>query len=229
MRDEPRITANKLAEYMEASFARKRAILQEQKFPQAFAIARWGQAERPISNFVASGSTDLSTIDNEISRLISLNPDSEFKEQNRDLCVDALQSFKLLSNQLPFDRFTRGRGALQQKMLIPINGVDVSVHPQVIFEAVNRKGTKLVGGVKFSFPKSNPLNQSMADYVSALVHWHCEEFLSSKGKPELRMCYSVDMPTSTVFEPPKTYKRRRQQIAEACSEIVQRWPKLPPP
>ncbi|QEX24359.1 hypothetical protein FRZ61_43000 [Hypericibacter adhaerens] len=229
MRTDPRITATKLAEYMSASFARKRSIIQEQKYPQEVAMVRWRKAERPVALFVAQGQSDLKIIDEHIARLAAENPDTEFKIQNRDLCIAALKSFKLLSNQLSFEKFKKSLGAMQQSMPIPINGVDVSVLPQVVLQGTTQKGTKVVGGIKFSFPKTHPLNAASAEYLSVLIHWHCECHLSKMGKPDLRLCHAVDVPTATMFEPPKSYKRRRQHIEEACHEIVQRWPNVPPP
>lgn len=230
MRSNPRITATKLAEYMSVtSFARKRSIIQEQKYPQAVAMVRWGKAERPISQFVARSLTDLAFIDDHIAALAAENPDTDFKLQNRDLCIAALQSFKLLSNQLDFSKFRRSLGPMQQRMPIIIGGIEVSVLPQVILHGITRSGTEVVGGVKFSFPKTYPLNKKSAEYLSALIHWHCEEHLSQMGKPDLRLCQAVDVPTSTVFKPPESYKRRRQHIVEACTEILQRWPNVPPP
>jgi hypothetical protein len=229
MRAEPRITATKLAEYMSASFARKRSIIQEQKYPQEVAMVRWGRAERPVAQFVAQGQSDLGFIDRHIEILSAETPDTEFKLQNRDLCVAALESFKLLSNQLDFTKFKRTLGPMHQSMPISINGVDVSVLPQVLLQGVTQKGTRVIGGVKFSFPKTYPLNSDSADYLSVLIHWHCEHHLSHLGKPDMRLCYAVDVPTATVFQPPKSYKRRRQQIEEACHEIMQRWPNIPAP
>lgn len=213
---------------MSASFARKRSILQEQKYPQEVIMARWGRAERPVARFVAQGQSDLSLIDKEIETLLAETPDTEFKIQNRDLCVSALESFKLLSNQLDFKEFKRTLGPMQS-MPIPINGVSVSVLPQVLLQGVTQKGTKVVGGIKFSFPKSHPLDSVSASFLSVLIHWHCEFHLPHLGKPDLRLCQAVDVPTATVFPPPKSYKQRRQQIEEACHEIMQRWPNIPSP
>lgn len=230
MRTDPRISATKLAEYMStASFARKRAILQEQKYPQEVATVRWTQAEGPAAQFVANGTTDLSFIDKAIAKLAAVDADTEFKIQNRDLCVEALEKFKLLSNQLAFAEFRRSRGPSNKSMPITINGVAVSVLPHVVLEGVTQKGERVVGGVKFSFPKTHPLNEISAGYLSALIHWHCEEYLPQLGRADMRLCHAVDVPTSTVFKPPNSYKRRRQYLVEACAEIAQRWPQVPPP
>ncbi|MEX2616966.1 MAG: hypothetical protein WD767_12800 [Alphaproteobacteria bacterium] len=229
MRADPRITATKLAEYMTASFARKRAILQENKYPQEVVMVRWTQAERPVSQFVTKGTSDLGFLDNEIDKLNTLTPDTDFKIQNRDLCVEALQNFKLLSNQMQFTDFRRSLGPMQRGMPIHMNGVDVSVLPQVILEGVTRKGDRVVGGIKFSFPKTHPLIETAAGYLSTLIHWHCEQHLGNLGRADMRLCHAVDVPTATAYNPPATYKRRRQHLVEACNEIVQRWPNVPPP
>lgn len=192
-------------------------------------MVRWTQAERPIAQYVAEGSSELGFLDREIEKLQATDPDTEFKTQNRDLCVEALETFKQLSNQLLLTDFKRSVGPTRQSMPIAINGVVVSVLPQIILESMTRKGEKVVGGVKFSFPKSHPLKETSAEFLSTLVHWHCEEHLSTLGRSDMRLCYAVDVPTSTVFQPPKTYKRRRQYIQEACHEIVQRWPNVPAP
>lgn len=192
-------------------------------------MVRWTQAERPIAQFVTKGTSDLGFLDHEVAKLLATNPDTDFKIQNRDLCVEALRTFKQLSNQMLLADFRRTLGPMRQSMPIPISRVVVSVLPHVILEGVTRKGEKVVGGVKFSFPKSHPLSEKAAEYLSTLIHWHCEHFLTNLGRPDMRLCHAVDVPTATAFVPPRTYKRRRQNIQEACHEIVQRWPNIPAP
>jgi hypothetical protein len=214
---------------MIATFARKRSILQESKYPQEISTTRWAKAEKPVTQFVVSGATDLGFLDLQIDILNSEEPDTEFKLQNRDLCVEALTNFKLLSNQMDFAKFKLTAGPTKKRMLIDVNGVSVSVLPHIILEGITRKGDHVVGGIKFSFPKTKPLVEESANFLSILIHWHAEEYLADKGKPHIRLCHAIDIPTATVFEPPKTYKRRRQQLQEACNEIVQRWPNVEPP
>lgn len=193
-------------------------------------MVRWTQAERPIARFVTKGTSDLGFLDQEVAKLLATNPDTEFKVQNRDLCVEALRTFKQLSNQLLLSEFRRTLGPLGQSLPIMISGVAVSVLPHVILEGITkRKGERVVGGVKFSFPKTHPLSDKSAEYLSVLIHWHCEQFLGRLGRPDMRLCQAVDVPTATVFVPPKTYKRRRHHIQEACHEIIQRWPNVPAP
>ena len=192
-------------------------------------MVRWGAAERPIAQFVAQGNSDIGFIDKHIDQLLKQNPDTEFKQQNRDLCVGALKSFKLLSNQLDFTKFSTSLGPTQKSLPVPISGVDVSVLPQVLLQGITKNGTRIVGGVKFSFPKTYPLDGESAAYLSVLVHWHCEYHLAPMGRADLRLCRAIDVPTATAFAPPKSYKRKRQQLEEACNEITQRWPNVPPP
>lgn len=192
-------------------------------------MIRWTQAERPIARFVTKGTTDLGFLDGAIADLLATSPDTDFKKQNRDLCIEALSTFKQLSNQMLFADFKRTLGPTSKSMPVVINGVTVSVLPHVILEGVTKKGDKVVGGIKFSFPKSHPLNEKTAGFLSALIHWHCELYLQDLGKPDMRLCHAVDVPTATAYVPPATYKRRRQQLQEACHEIVQRWPNVPPP
>jgi hypothetical protein len=214
---------------MGASYARKRSILQDQKFPQEIITAIYSRAESSIARFVASGATDLSIIDDRIRELESETYDSEGKEQNRDLCVEALRRFRLMSNRLPLTGFNCSKGPTNVDMKVLVSGVEVSVLPQILIEGSTRSGKRIVGGVKFSFPKGAPLNETTAGFLSTLVHWHCCEYLSDRGDPNMKICFSVDVPTSNVFTPPKTYKRRRQQIEEACRQISWQWDNVVPP
>lgn len=54
-RPSPRISATKLGEYLTATASRRRKIVEDQKYPPPFQVARYTEAEKAIVEFLTTG------------------------------------------------------------------------------------------------------------------------------------------------------------------------------
>lgn len=224
-RQSPRISANKLAEYLTASAGRRKTILTDQKHPSDFKTARYKEATQAISRFIAGGCLDTSVLSDTEEYLRGRNPQSAFQAQDRDLSLDALQSVRDVYSQWGLIGSNLSLGAANASPLF-IAGVKISVRPEIISRSVNRKGEKTVGAMKLHLPKSSSPSKKNAEYVCTLLHWFCEEHLVDEGIVDYQLCKLIDVPAGVLFEAPKAYKKRRADIEAACEEIAARWASL---
>ena len=77
------------------------------------------------------------------------------------------------------------------------------------------------------FSKSSPLNKESTKNVATLVHQFVEEKVAKKNEiPETRYCISIDVFSNSYETAPKSFLRRRNNIADACTEIDLWWDKV---
>ncbi|MEN5117547.1 hypothetical protein ABE488_09490 [Luteimonas sp. TWI662] len=216
----PKISLNKLGEYLTASPARRRRIVHDQKDPRPFITARYMDAREVIVDFLASGKTDDNKLVMRAKALRSDSSGTEFARQDRIASADAIESFLEVADQIeladlevvPLDNSTSAE--------MQIEGVSVSVRPDVLFKDAMTKD--VVGAVKLHFPKSTPLNENAAKYVSTTLRVYLTDELNSVTADH-RKCYVVDVSTQTVTCAPKSFKKNMSDVAAACEEIRARW------
>lgn len=224
-RQSPRISANKLAEYLTASAARRKTILTDQKHPPDYKRVRYKDATRAISRFMAAGCSDLSILSATEEILRGRNPRTDFEAQDRDLSLNALQAFREAHTQWGLVGFNLTLGVANAPYLL-IAGVKVSVRPEITSKSLSRSGETTIGAVKLHLPKTSSPNKKNAEYLCTMLHWYCEVHMADKGVADYRLCKLIDVPTSTLHEAPKAFKQRRADIEAACDEIAARWSSL---
>lgn len=225
VRQEPRISANKLGEYLVASPSRRRTILQDQKYPDEFKVARYKEATQAISRFLAGGAKDLQILQKAIALLEATSPQTTFQSQDRELSIQALKAVISNHNQWSFSGLKLAHGAANVAPLT-ISGVQVSVRPEIVATSADKKGKLIVGAIKLHLPKTSRPNKDAAQYVTTLLHWHASERLEDQGMPSFNLCKLVDVHGGMIHDAPKAMTRRRTDIDVACQEIAMVWPHL---
>lgn len=220
MRNTPRISLNKLAEYIFARPARQQTIIRDQKKPSDFIVARYRLAEEAIKNFILQ--PEQNSLQKAIGAISSLEHNSEWSKQNADLCHDALIHFMTIQEDLSFNGLTpRVVSDVAQKM--NISGVDVSVRPEILlFDNYDN----IVGGLKLYINKSNPLTDESGKYISTVLYRHIVENISSENYVEHNLCIVIDVFGQTIHVAPKSFKRSMSDVTSACQNIAILWPAL---
>lgn len=219
IREDPRISVNKLGDYLVANAGRRRRILEEQKRPASYQVNYYEEAVDTMRLFYAQG-MDETIIQQKIDELDQRIPGTDFEEQKTRGCLEALEAFLELSGELDLSEYEVTLGDPRPARLV-VGNVAISVRPELLLY----KGEALVGAVKFHVGKGTVLSPEHADYVGTTVHQYIEEVL---GGEELRQrdIYVVDLFRSRVRRAPQSYRRRRQDIQAACEEIAARWPTI---
>lgn len=221
-RIQPRMSVNKLGEYLTAKPARRRAIVTDQKHPKEFKVTRYRQATDAIIDFLARGGNDVSVIWTAIGELQRKRTRTEFQEQDRVLNIEALESFLELLNSYSFEgiactRISGPAGTLN------MSGVSISVQPNLIIRCTNRKGGILLGEIKLCFSKTHPLDREAGEYVGTVLYEHAQLTMSDQGKIDPRYCMIIDVFAGKVHMAPRAYIARKRDMEAACVEIALHW------
>jgi hypothetical protein len=218
-RSKPRISVNKLAEYLTAAPARRRAIVKEQKYPPTFRAIWYDAACTAIVGFLCAEEPDEEKLVAEIERLNTKKPANESEEAKLRTNAEAIEAFLYGYDQLAVEDFKAKPGTNDAAKVI-ISEVEVSVRPDVMLSGTVR-GKTVGGAIKLYFSKETKLTDESAPYISALVH----KFVLDKAKvePSRRHCQVLDVFGKWVEEAPASTKTRMKDIEAACEEIRLLW------
>lgn len=191
-REGARISVNKLGEYITSKAARQRSILYNQKFPPDYIGPFYEDASEAISQFIAGGMQSPAILENRIN-LLGQTPVSTTWQQRRTLGnIEAIETFTGLINDLDLSGMVCRLGSHNPPRM-PIRNVEVSVRPEVILSRPATKGGRRVGALKLHFPKTNPLSEEAAGYVSAIAARFCDAYLADEGTADSQLCFVLDL------------------------------------
>ena len=74
VRKNPQMSLALLAEYMVASFVRKKSILQEAKYPKDFIVPQYEPAQRAVARYLAGGGGDHDQLAKQIDSMLVGSP-----------------------------------------------------------------------------------------------------------------------------------------------------------
>lgn len=219
-RKNPRISVTKLGEYMTASVVRRRAIVRDQKRPRPAVVARYHKARRVIVDHL-SGAGDRHRLIDTIEDLDAQRPTSKWHAQDQLLSVEALDHFFDVHVPLSTCQVRRCPGNPPK---LNVNGVLVSVRPDLLVRGTHRDGRAWFGAVKVHISKGHALDETAAQYSATALHQWAEQHLATQSTPvNPRGCLVIDVFTQSVWSAPTAHQRRRAHLAAACEEIALRW------
>jgi hypothetical protein len=145
IRETPRISVNKLTEYMVAAPARRRGIIRDQKIKRDFIVARYQPVYAGVAECLATG--DVSVIYTKLEQLYEATPTSTWELQDNQLSVEALELFASFVDEIDLTRFR----VIRPGQVLPrmnVSGTEVSVKPCVILRNQERTATMGRGGAQ---------------------------------------------------------------------------------
>lgn len=212
----PKISVNKLAEYMVAAPVRRRAIIREQKRPREFVTARYTDAVEVIATSILPGGKDEDALVEALERLMGSPASTTWELQKNVNCAEALESF-LEAVELPdLSRFNVIRPRLSDPARIGVAGVDVSIRPEVLL-AVDGE---VVGAVKIYVSKTFPLGDDAASYVGVATQRYLVQRHPNVSHSNT---FTIDVFAARVHTAPRAYRRKWHDIEAACEEIARAW------
>ena len=216
----PRISVNKLGEYLTATPSRRKRIIEDQQQPKTFIAARYSDAREEIVDYLSNGMNDDSEILTAVKNLRISNGGSEFAEQDRQASATAIEDFLEASENLDLEGFVIESGESTSSTTMEVSGVDISMRPDAILK--DPESGRVVGCIKLHFPKTSPLTPQAAEYVATAMRVYLES-AEENSVIDHSKCYVVDVPTQQVVNAPKAFKRKMHDIEAACEEIDARW------
>lgn len=217
---QPKISLNKLGEYLTATPSRRKRIVQDQQEPKTFIAARYSDAREEIVQYLSTGMEDDSALIAAAQRLRRDESGTDFAYQDRLASAEAIDNFLEVGEQIELDDLVVVPVENSASESMQISGVSVSVRPDAYLK--DPVTGEIRGAIKLHFPKTTPLTESAAEYVGAAT----KVFLQREKKSPVvdhRRCYVIDVSTQTVSTAPKSHVRKMNDIAAACEEIDARW------
>lgn len=214
---------NKLAEYLTANATRRKAIVKDAKYPSAFITTRYKEAREIMKAFIIR-IHDNNDVLSFIEELEIKETTTDFQENDRTLSIVALKHLlKADLNVLNSCELTLNEN---YENLMSIQGVDISVFPDVFLKKSTPKGD-VCGAVKLHISKDNALSEEAQKIVGVLLHSYADAFLKSDSLlPSTKLCFSLDIFNEKMYCCPDSYKARLTRIEAACEEIALWWEKL---
>lgn len=220
--DTPRVSLNKLGEYLISSPSRRRTIVKQAKEPPDAIVPRYRQAFPPIEKFFETG--DEEHIHKAIEKLRTKHPKSEWELDDNLNTALGLQTFLVDAAYLREEGCIITRADPQEKCKLLISGVHVSVRPDFYVRFIKRS-KDFIGAIKFHWTKdeAHKLTEQGGLYVSTTLHQFLDTYHGSKAKPSLDHCISVDVFRHSICTAPRASHRLRENIKAGCEEIALRW------
>lgn len=217
---EPRISLNKLGEYLTATPSRRKRIILDQQDPKPFITTRYSDARTEILQFLASGMTDDSSLVAASKRLRLDNSGTEFSCLDRVASAEAIENFLETTDQIDLGDLVVIPVENSASETMQIGSVSVSIRPDAYLK--DPMTGKIKGAIKLHFPKTTPLSKLAAEYVGAAIKVFLQQEKNSSAV-DYRKCYVIDVSTRTVTAAPKSHVRKMNDITAACEEIDARW------
>jgi hypothetical protein len=223
----PRISINKLAEFMGAKGARQRQILKDQKYPTDYKGMYHKEAAEAIALAIVSNLEDLGPIERAMALLEQAQPQKIGTQRRFAANLDALETFSLMLDDV--DQRIKGlklslgdQFAVQR---LQIHGVDISVRPEIILRG-NGKTGPLCGALKLHFPRTFPLSEDAAGNVSAVAQEWCKTYMPDEGNVAGGFCFVIDVGSQMVYDGAKATIARMKDVQANCQNIAALWPTI---
>jgi hypothetical protein len=217
---DPRISLNKLGEYLQATPTRRKGIVKDQKKPPgAGIVTRYRPVAVALREYFAD--PDLDFLRRRIAMLRADNSGSDWQKEDRQLSAQALDRLLDMLEQIDLTGVKIIPFPADTQAALFIAGVKVSIRPD--FLIVSQADPQVaVGAMKLSHNKQNALQKNSCEYVATLLARFVRETFQD-AQIDLKMCLSLATPLKIVASAPKAYKATSEAIDAACEEIAGRW------
>lgn len=221
----PRLSVNKLGEYMTAKAGRQNKILFDAKYPEDYVVAFYKEASEAIAKSIVDGINDTSALERTVERIQVRRPNSTLESRQIKGNVDAIETFIDIRHDTNLGGFTARLGSHSAPHLV-VGGVNLSVRPEVTLHRKKRNGEELVGAIKLHFPKTFPLSSVAGEYIATCVQLYCRDHLDELGTPSHEHCFVIDMAGARVHPGVKAIKARTRDVEDYCRQIAAIWPTI---
>jgi hypothetical protein len=230
--DEPRISANKLAEYVIADPSRQKAIIRDCKFVKKVMVLPYKRTRAFIPHSFATDSLD---IDKLVRRAKEIELENEAKglsdwqRHDNSNSALALQKVAALAPDLSWKDAHILHGRLGG---LTFAGVKVSIQPEVVFSFQHRNISK-VGAIILNTAKDDKKSLArnngascVGDYLSSLLFQMLLSGSYRIGAPLNSKCYALDVFREKIYTAPASYRKLNKNLEAACEVIASRWSEI---
>lgn len=220
--DIPRISVNKLGEYIVATPSRQRAILYQLKHPDEnrFSSTSYKDAREVIKSYLLNDFEPRYIMDR-IDLLKAQTPDNDYQKV---MIKSEKEALRLVLKSEAIDRDMKYYAYTGDNPKMNIENVDVSIYPDLLIKKESKKKSYF-GAMKIHLSKNAELEGKGAQYISALLYQFVSDYISVPDGFTIKdkCCISFDVfRDCTIPCPPSTVKRL-EDIKAACKNISAIW------
>jgi hypothetical protein len=225
---DPRISVNKLAEYVLATPSRRKRILLDAKYPKPYITTRYKEVREIAKSFLSGQMTSHEVLKEiKVFEKAAVDaakiPDNEYQIGYNEQSAEALST--LLATTIPKFYGAKIFALNEQSKIILNKGVSISVKPDLILRA-DIDGEIHVGAMKLHITQTTTLDDESQKLVGVVLHEYVKKHIANTAKgeiPDYRMCVSYDIFKQRFDVCPAAMKVRLTQVADSCEEIAARW------
>jgi hypothetical protein len=211
-----------VGEYVEASSARKKSIIRNQKKPKKFLFARYASAKSAIKNYFAKEEFDPVCVKAKINELAKKVCTTDFQNNDRKCQIEALESFLSTNLDDELKRFTFERFKSDKKS-IDINGLTIGISPDLIIRG-EIDGKKVVGAIKLHFSKGGVFKRSSGRIAATGLYRFIQDIIIEEDEILLpQLCIVLDVFEQKTHQAPEKIDFYMKKFIETCNEIVDLW------
>lgn len=224
---DPRLSDNKLADYMGASEQRKRSILQSCKYQRIAAVIQHHDARKMIADSMTSGNIDVKMLTEKLEIYEGKITDTDHEEEVKAHNIDYVKSvLSMGSPQVNGSEFTK----CQSNKKVDMNGTMISFFPELLVTRTNKRNNRKIGAINFRYSKSAKLPENVAEYQSALMFGVLrDEPFEAESTPEHALCQTFDAFNGKLYQAPSNSIYLFNEMKAACAGISQQWQNIPTP
>jgi hypothetical protein len=225
LRQKPRISMNKLAEYaVESASSRRRNIIADQIVERPFKRVTYEQGRRALARFFmnpAATSEDLFRMAEDLRDRVASNPEIDRQDKRSLICsARALEAFEMIADDVKGKKAVAVPGGKEASALMWW-GVRVSVRPDI---ALLKPGTEQrIGAIKFHFSVEHRLPPKALKYAATILRAY---LLENGETPQPSLCVAVDVMSTEHESAPRGMTSIIKELRASCQEIAERWPSI---
>lgn len=228
---DPRLSANQLAEYLKATAPSRKRILQEAKFPATVIVIRYEDAKAPVVGFMTGAASALENGIVRARRKAGTDGLTDYGKKNCELCIDAMESFQAAIANLDMGK-TKFKKPEIHNTKLKISGVNISVSINMMTEETRRDGKRSIGAAILVFSKGRPNQREMATRCKAIALL-IYELLKSQGNTaatcDPSLCMAIDVFNARIYRAMTAQVRLLRTMETSCEEVTNVWPSIKPP
>ncbi len=219
----PHISINPLTDYISATESVKRRIIRDQKNANPLKVFWYTIPKNAIPKCVKKG-FDYEILTKAIDRIRNSVQDTKNKKCNAKVSIEIIEKFLQLNftSKLPDVKhlfFTK----IDKKHYL-LNGLQVTVTPDVVFEWFDEKGDNNLGAIKFHYGKSKQLSPITGRLRASLLYDFVKRAIAKdEDIVNSSFCICVDIYNGCIYKASKNTENDMEVIKTTCAEILENW------
>jgi hypothetical protein len=225
---EPRISANQLGQFAVSDPAKQETIVRNAKKVLVARVANYQPARNAMPKCHTPEGLNAELIIQHAVRMETTIYSDSFDQKCNDLSAASLRIASQFVAHIDCSG-TRISAPSRGFDHLIIEGVRVSIQPEIVIAFAHRGATKF-GGAIFNFSKTESTSlengngkHQAGDYAAALLFLMLGVHFGAKGGPRHVNCFAIDVYREKVFPAPGSYRTMLKNIEASCRNIARQW------